>query len=144
MKGHCVAGRSIIRDEVVPDGHVRHRNVFEDCTSPLMHLASAVAASHHERWDGTGYPRALKGTAIPIEGRITAVADVFDALSTPRPYKPALSMKDCFRIMEEKRGRHFDPDVLDAFLRRRSEIVQTAREYADPVSQHEQTAPESL
>lgn len=134
MKGHCVAGRSIIRDDVVADDKVRHRNVFEDWASPMMRLASVVAATHHEKWDGTGYPRGLKGTQIPIEGRITAIADVFDALSTQRPYKAALPVEECFRIMEEKRGTHFDPDILDAFLRRRSEIIQTAVQYADPVT----------
>lgn len=133
MKGHCVAGRSIIRDEVVPNDNVRHRNVFDNLTSPMMHLASVVAATHHEKWDGTGYPQGLKGSDIPIEGRITAIADVFDALSTRRPYKTAIPTDECFRMMEEKRGTHFDPDILDAFLRRRSEILKTASELADPM-----------
>ena len=132
IKGHCVAGRSIIRDEVVSDDVVRHLNVFDDCNSPMMSLAAVVAGTHHEKWDGTGYPQGLKGTDIPIEGRITAVADVFDALSTRRPYKPAIPLDECFHIMEEKRGSHFDPTVLDAFIRRRSEVVQTATDLADP------------
>lgn len=131
MQGHCVAGRSIIRDEVVGDEIVKHRNVFDDWTSPMMHLASVVAATHHEKWDGTGYPRGLQGTNIPIEGRITAIADVFDALSTTRPYKAAIPLDECFCLMEEKRGTHFDPDVLDAFFRRRAEVIQTAHDYAD-------------
>jgi putative two-component system response regulator len=131
MQGHCVAGRSIIRDEVVGDEIVKHRNVFDDWTSPMMHLASVVAATHHEKWDGTGYPQGLQGTDIPIEGRITAIADVFDALSTTRPYKAAIPLDECFCLMEEKRGTHFDPDVLDAFFRRRAEIIQTAHDYAD-------------
>lgn len=132
MQGHCVAGHSIIRDEVIPNDTVKHRNVFDDWTSPMMAVASLVAATHHERWDGSGYPRGLKGTDIPIEGRITAVADVFDALSTKRPYKAAIPLNECFRIVGDKRGTHFDPDVLDAFFRRRSEIVQVAQDYADP------------
>ncbi|GAB5442644.1 MAG: hypothetical protein Fues2KO_29930 [Fuerstiella sp.] len=131
MQGHCVAGRSIIRDELVGDEMVKHRNVFDDWTSPMMHLASVVAATHHEKWDGTGYPRGLQGTDIPIEGRITAIADVFDALSTTRPYKAAIPLDECFCLMEEKRGTHFDPDVLDAFFRRRAEVIQTAHDYAD-------------
>lgn len=131
MQGHCVAGRSIIRDELVGDEMVKHRNVFDDWTSPMMHLASVVAATHHEKWDGTGYPRGLQGTDIPIEGRITAIADVFDALSTTRPYKAAIPLAECFCLMEEKRGTHFDPDVLDAFFRRRAEVIQTAHDYAD-------------
>ena len=131
MKGHCVAGRSIIRDEIVPTSNVLHRNVFDDWSSPMMAVASLVAATHHEQWDGSGYPQGLKGTDIPIEGRITAVADVFDALSTRRPYKAAIPLDECFRMVEEKRGTHFDPDIVDAFLRRRPEILQVAADYAD-------------
>lgn len=92
--------------------------------SPLLRAASVIALSHHERWDGTGYPQRLKGEAIPIEGRITAVADVFDALSSKRPYKPALPLNECFRIMEQNRGTHFDPTVLDAFFSRKDDIVR--------------------
>lgn len=132
MQGHCVAGRSIIRDEVVADRMIKHRNVFADWTSPMMKLASVVAATHHERWDGSGYPQGLQGTDIPIEGRITAIADVFDALSTKRPYKDPIPLEECFRLMEEKRGTHFDPDLLDAFFRRRADVLQVAEEYADP------------
>ena len=132
MKGHCVAGRSIIRDEVISDKVVRHRNVFDDWTSPMMGVASLVAATHHERWDGTGYPQGLSGTAIPIEGRITAVADVFDALSTQRPYKSAFPIDECLQMIAEKRGTHFDPDIVDAFFRRREEILQVSVDYADP------------
>jgi putative two-component system response regulator len=131
MKGHCVAGRSIIRDEIVPTSNVLHRNVFDDWSSPMMAVASLVAATHHEQWDGSGYPQGLKGTDIPIEGRITAVADVFDALSTRRPYKAAIPLDECFQMIKEKRGTHFDPDIVDAFLRRRPEILQVAADYAD-------------
>ena len=99
--------------------------------SPLLKAASIIALTHHERWDGTGYPCHLKGEEIPIEGRITAVADVFDALSSKRPYKPALPYEECFRIMEESRGKHFDPRVLDAFFSRRDEIIRIKEENAD-------------
>lgn len=131
MKGHCVAGRSIIRDEVISDDKVLHKNVFNNWTSPMMQLASVVAATHHEQWDGSGYPQGLKGEEIPIEGRITAVADVFDALSSKRPYKAAIPLDDCFLILESKRGTHFDPRVLDAFIKRRSEVESIAREFSD-------------
>lgn len=99
--------------------------------SPLLKAASIIALTHHERWDGTGYPCRLKGEEIPIEGRITAVADVFDALSSKRPYKPALAYDECFRIMEESRGKHFDPQVLDAFFSCRDEIIRIKEENAD-------------
>jgi putative two-component system response regulator len=96
-----------------------------------LRAASIIALTHHERWDGTGYPKQLKGEQIPIEGRITAVADVFDALSSKRPYKPALPFEECFRVLEENRGKHFDPRVLDAFFSRQEEIIRIKLENAD-------------
>jgi putative two-component system response regulator len=89
-------------------------------------MAARIAHCHHERWDGTGYPRGLSGAAIPIEARITSVADVFDALSHSRPYKPAFSMDRCMAMLEEGRSRQFDPAVLDAMARRSDEIVEIA------------------
>jgi putative two-component system response regulator len=103
-----------------------------NCTSsPLIQIAARTALTHHERWDGTGYPLGLAGEDIPIEGRITAVADVFDALSSRRPYKPAFPLVKCFQILEEGRAKHFDPNVLDAFESVRDQIVQIQLEYAD-------------
>jgi len=99
--------------------------------SQLLTLAMKIALTHHERWDGTGYPLGLAGTDIPLEGRITAVADVFDALSTRRPYKPAFPLDKCFSIMAEGRESHFDPNVLDAFCARRDDIIEIQISYAD-------------
>ena len=90
-----------------------------------------IALQHHEKWDGTGYPRGLTGEQIPLEGRITAVADVFDALTNRRPYKEPLSIHDALLIMEENRGSHFDPRVLDAFLSRQNEVADIMRMYTD-------------
>ena len=87
--------------------------------------------SHHERWDGTGYPNGLAGEAIPIEGRITAVADVFDALSSRRAYKDAMPLDQCFDMIEQGRGTRFDPKVLDAFGAAIDDIVRVATEMAD-------------
>ncbi len=84
--------------------------------SELLELAATIAWTHHERFDGTGYPRGLAGETIPLEGRIAAVADVFDALTSDRPYRPAFAPEEAVRIMLEGRGSHFDPKVLDAFL----------------------------
>ena len=92
-------------------------------SSPIITMAAKIALTHHEKWDGTGYPIGLKGEDIPLAGRITAVADVFDALSSKRPYKPAFDLERCFRIMEEGRGTHFDPKVLDAFLACREAVT---------------------
>jgi putative two-component system response regulator len=101
--------------------------------SPILAMAATISLSHHEKWDGSGYPLGLAAEDIPLPGRITAVADVFDALSSRRPYKPPFPLDKCFEILREGRGTHFDPLVLDAFFRRRAEIVKTQIEYADVV-----------
>jgi len=84
--------------------------------SQLLELAATIALCHHERWDGAGYPRGLAGEEIPLEGRIAGVADVFDALTSDRPYRPAMSPADAVEIMRSGRGSHFDPAVFDAFI----------------------------
>ena len=99
--------------------------------SPLLTMAARIALTHHERWDGTGYPLGLKGEDIPIEGRITAVADVFDALSSRRPYKPPYPVDKCFEIITDESGTHFDPTIVAAFISKRELIVQTQIELAD-------------
>ncbi|GEL41553.1 hypothetical protein MEX01_21440 [Methylorubrum extorquens] len=83
-----------------------------------MRLAAKIAASRHERWDGAGYPYGLKGEAIPLSGRIVAVADVFDALTTERPYKQAWSLERARQHLIESAGSHFGPTVVTAFLSR--------------------------
>jgi putative two-component system response regulator len=100
-------------------------------SSPLITMASKIALTHHEKWDGSGYPLGLAGEDIPLGGRITAVADVFDALSSRRPYKPPLPMNRCFEIMQEGRGSHFDPEVLDAFIACRDVIIGIRMDLAD-------------
>jgi len=100
-------------------------------SSPIITMAAKIALTHHEKWDGTGYPLGLSGEDIPLAGRIVAVADVFDALSSKRPYKAALPQDECFAIMEENRGTHFDPAVLDAFMDCRQDIVEIRMEYVD-------------
>lgn len=82
----------------------------------MLALAHSIALTHHEKWDGTGYPKGLAGEDIPLEGRITAIADVFDALTTKRPYKAAWSQDDAARYLQEQRGQHFDPELVDQFL----------------------------
>ncbi|WP_238229879.1 HD domain-containing phosphohydrolase [Methylobacterium hispanicum] len=86
--------------------------------SPVMRLAAEIALSHHERWDGTGYPHGLAGEAIPLSGRIVAVADVFDALTTERPYKQAWRAERAKAYLVENAGTHFEPRVVEAFLAR--------------------------
>lgn len=84
--------------------------------SPLLQVAATIAYTHHERFDGTGYPRGLAGEAIPIEGRIAAVADVFDALRSDRVYRPAFGVEEALGLMRSGSGAHFDPLVLEAFF----------------------------
>ncbi|QDV22026.1 Cyclic di-GMP phosphodiesterase response regulator RpfG [Aureliella helgolandensis] len=105
--------------------------IMEVCSSPTLTLARTIALTHHEWWDGTGYPLGLSGENIPLEGRITAVADVFDALSSRRPYKKAFSLDQCLSILDEESGSHFDPRIVAAFLNRVSDIVKVQLEHAD-------------
>src|SRR5690606_3947096 len=98
--------------------------VLEIGHSPVIDMATRIALAHHEWWDGSGYPLGLQGEDIPLEARITAVADVFDALSTKRCYKEAFSLDKCVAIMEGERGTHFDPRILDAFVAQRRRIVE--------------------
>jgi response regulator RpfG family c-di-GMP phosphodiesterase len=79
-------------------------------------LASTIAYEHHEKYDGTGYPRGLKADEIDINGRITAIADVFDALGSNRVYKPAWKDEDIFRFFKKESGKHFDPKLVDIFF----------------------------
>ena len=90
--------------------------ILRDSASDLVKLAAQIAGGHHERWDGEGYPKRLSGEAIPLAARIVAIADVFDALTTERPYKKALPVAGALAILEAERGSHFDPACLDAFL----------------------------
>lgn len=90
--------------------------ILADSESDLLRLAATIALTHHERWDGSGYPQRLAGDAIPLEGRITAVADVFDAVLSDRCYRPAMSLDDALEVMRDGRGTHFDPQVIDTLL----------------------------
>jgi putative two-component system response regulator len=102
--------------------------ILEGSLSDVLRVGSEIALTHHERWDGAGYPHRLAGPAIPLHGRICAVSDVFDALTSDRPYRAALPVDTAFEMLEAERGRQFDPDVLDAFLADRGEVVAIRRE----------------
>jgi putative two-component system response regulator len=94
------------------------QRILGGSASELIRLAAEIAESHHERWDGSGYPNGLAGTAIPLAARIVAVADVFDALTTQRPYKAAMSFEAALDSLRAESGRHFDPDCIAAFRAR--------------------------
>ncbi len=104
-------------------------------SSSILDLAATIALSHQEKWDGSGYPRGLIGEEIPIEGRIVAVADVFDALTSDRVYRKAFTIDEAVRMMQSERGRHFDPRLLDAFMEiiGKSEHDVRAPKKAEPI-----------
>jgi putative two-component system response regulator len=106
-------------------------SILADSESELLKAGRIIALSHHERWDGSGYPQGLKGDAIPLWGRICAVADTFDAVTSERSYKPAYSNDIALTILREERGRQFDPRVVDAFLEHLDEILAVQAKYAD-------------
>jgi len=91
--------------------------MLENSPMPVLQVARAIALSHHERWDGGGYPHRLGRAQIPLPGRIVAIADVFDALTSDRPYKRAWPLADALAEIRALRGSHFDPVVTDAFVR---------------------------
>jgi putative two-component system response regulator len=91
-------------------------SILSGSRSELVQLAEQIALSHHERWDGSGYPQGLEGEQIPLAARICAVCDVFDALLSPRPYKDAWPLRDVIKELASLRGTHLDPGLVDAFL----------------------------
>lgn len=115
MKQHTTMGGSILKG---PE-------------TGFIKLAETIALTHHEKWDGNGYPKGLKGAEIPQIGRVVAIADVFDALISKRPYKEPFSLEEAFTIVKEERGKHFDPEVVDAFFAVQDEIISIKDKYRD-------------
>ena len=116
MRTHAAVGAEILR---------RALEAGEEQGS--LHLAHEIAWTHHERWDGKGYPRGLAGEAIPLAGRIMALADCYDALTSERPYKKAWSHEDAVIYLREQRGLAFDPLLTDVFLAHAEELVSIPR-----------------
>ena len=115
MKGHAEIGYSILRNS----------------TSPILEAAAAIALAHHEKFDGEGYPGGLRGEAIPLHGRIVAVADVFDALTSARPYKVAWELDAARDFIAAQSGSHFDPDCVAVFLAAWNEVLDVRARFAD-------------
>jgi len=105
--------------------------ILSSSSSPLMQVAAEIAHTHHEKFDGSGYPRALMGEAIPLFGRIVAVADVFDALTSVRPYKKAWSIEDATQLLRDGKGKHFDPACVEAFLSEWDEVLEIKQRFVD-------------
>jgi putative two-component system response regulator len=116
MKTHATIGADILSDD----------------DSDLLRLAREIALTHHEKWDGSGYPHALAGEAIPQAGRIVAVADVFDALTSERPYKKAWPIDKAIAYMHDEAGRHFDPAVIECFKASLPQFLEIHQRYAEP------------
>jgi putative two-component system response regulator len=142
MKTHASMGGAAI-DRAMRDVAVDHSDELAEALAagqgepgagPLDFLlvAQEIAVGHHEKWDGSGYPLGLKGDAIPVSARLMALADVFDALISRRIYKAPMPLDEVKRTIVEGRGRHFDPDAVDAFLACEGEFTAIARRLADP------------
>lgn len=115
MKNHTIAGYEILKDS----------------ESAMLQCAAEIALTHHEAFDGSGYPRGLTGTDIPLSGRLCSVADVFDALTSIRPYKLAWSVEKAVNVLDDGSGSHFDPDVIAAFHHSFDEIVSIKHRFSD-------------
>ena len=115
MRSHAEIGARIIGDD----------------RSSLLRMAATIALSHHERWDGKGYPQGLQGEAIPLEARIVAIADVFDALTSKRPYKHAWTVDEAFALIESEAGKHFDPALAACFLSLRAQLEAIRQQWLD-------------
>jgi len=109
---------------------IGHR-ILSESTSDIFQIGAEIALSHHEKFDGSGYPQGLAGDSIPISGRIAAVCDVFDALTSERVYKKSLSTDDALEILKNGRGSHFDPDILDSFIQNFDRILAIRARLAD-------------
>ena len=117
-------------DHIKLHAEMGHR-ILSGSKSPLLELGATMAFSHHEKYDGTGYPRGLAGEAIPIEGRIAAVADVFDALTSVRVYRKAWSVEKATDLLIRDKGSHFDPNIVDLFLESMDEVLKVMEHHAD-------------
>jgi putative two-component system response regulator len=137
MQNHCVIGERILREQskaMAPllSRYFTESNV-ENSPDPILETAASIALSHHEKWDGSGYPQKLAGERVPQEARIVAIADVFDALCNERPYKPAYPEEKALEIIRSGAGSHFDPDVYGAFLKALPELRSIRDSYSDDI-----------
>ena len=120
MKKHTTYGRDAI---LVAEQQLENNS--------FLRFAREIAYTHHEKWDGSGYPQGLEGKEIFISGRIMALADVYDALISLRVYKPPMAHSKTVDIISSEKGKHFDPDIVDAFLENHEEFRNIALQFAD-------------
>ncbi|WP_341325974.1 HD domain-containing phosphohydrolase [Methylotuvimicrobium sp. KM2] len=117
--------------EVMKTHAVIGAKLLEGDDSDLLRMAREIALTHHEKWDGSGYPNGLSGINIPVAGRIAALADVFDALTSERPYKKAWTVEAAWDLIKENRGKHFDPDLVDIFEQQFPAILEIRERFAE-------------
>lgn len=110
--------------------------IMKNAESPYLKTGAQIALTHHEKWDGSGYPRGLSGRDIPLCGRVVAISDVFDALTSLRPYKLPWSFDKAVEHLQDERGTHFDPEVVDAFIAHIEEMKEIHDTYSDNTSMH--------
>lgn len=108
-------------------------DILSNPRSQLVALARSIAITHHEKWDGSGYPNGLKGYDIPLEGRIAAIADVFDALTSERPYKKAWTVEEAVELLKEQSGKHFDPELVEIFIQELPKILDIKMKFAEQI-----------
>ena len=127
-------GRFDESERLVMDTHAKlGYEMLKTSNRPLLKMAATVAYEHHEKWDGTGYPNKIKGEDISIYGRITAIADVFDALGSDRVYKQAWSDEKIFKLFKEERSKHFDPKLVDIFFNHIDEFLEIRKQFKDAI-----------
>lgn len=131
MQQHCRIGYDILRSRGNVSSVIESLFKRSDDGNRLLEMAASIALNHHERWDGKGYPNRLRGEKIPLDARIVAGADVFDALCSPRPYKDAILPQQVRQIMQSESGTHFDPAVWNAMDRCWGALVEIVQKLRD-------------
>jgi putative two-component system response regulator len=127
------SGRFDAHDREIMSTHARlGAHMLSGSSTSLIQVAESMALSHHERWDGSGYPHGLRGNEIPLEGRICAICDVFDALITRRRYKESWTLSATLAEIEQGAGSHFDPRLTSVFLRIAPRLYQELTAHVDP------------
>ncbi len=129
-------GRLDGNDLRVMQSHARiGYDMLKDSSSGYLQMAAVIALGHHEKYDGSGYPTGLRGEHIPLEARIVAIADVYDALTSVRPYKPAWPVEEALTYMDEHAGQHFDPKLVEILSREREEVLSIGERFADQMAE---------
>ncbi|SPD74162.1 putative two component response regulator [uncultured Desulfobacterium sp.] len=146
MKQHCKIGANILEEDITKFqlsqdvGKALSSECFKKTSNPLIRMAAGIALSHHERWDGSGYPNKLAKEEIPLESRIVSIVDVYDSLCSARPYKPSYPEEKVLMIMEDEKGSHFDPEIFNFFSKSIDIFKGIQNKYSDNSQQSVMTS----